>query len=875
MKLLQPILVLFTGLSVVAPFTHAATAPAPFRPPSVPLVAVDPYFSIWSPADRLTDEETRHWTGRPHPLHSMIRIDGRVYRLMGREPSRIPALPQTSIQVLPTRTTYTFRNNAVQATLSFMTPALPQNLDTFSRPVTYLTWRVRSLDGKPHRVALYYDNEADLVVNTPDQPVTWRRENLNGISALRMGSVEQPILAKRGDDLRIDWGYLYAAAPATTPVQSTVARRNDLIEAFSNGRPFPAIVTMKPAPAARAAPVMAFQWSLGNVGKQAVTRNLLLAYDDLYSIEYFRTRLRPYWRRNGEDAAGLIRRSLREQPALFRQSEAFDLSLLSDLRLAGGEKYARISALAYRQTTASGKLAADAKGGPLFFNKENFSNGCIATVDVTYPMAPQFLFTSLALMKASIVSVLDYAASPRWKFPFAPHDLGTYPKANGQVYGGGERTLDNQMPVEESGNMLILLAAIAKAEGNPRFSVKYWPQIKKWAEYLKAKGLDPENQLSTDDFAGHLAHNVNLSAKAILALRSYALLCEMRGLRQEAQQYRLLTADYARAWAQRADDGDHYRLAFDRPGTWSQKYNLVWDEILGFKLFPESVRRTELAFYKKMQNRYGLPLDNRRDYTKLDWVLWTATLGTESDFHALVNPVYDFLNATPDRVPMTDWYETKNAEHVGFQARPVVGGVYLKMLYDPATWRKWTGRGTNVSLTAWAPLPVPPVVREIVPTSQRRGIVWRYTFRRPDPTWFRPGFDASGWEEGPGGFGTRGTPSSEVRTEWRGRDIWMRREFTLPNPVPRNLQLYIHHDEDATVYLNGVPAATLSGFSTDYDTAAIQPAARAALKPGRNVIAIHCRQTGGGQYIDAGFVQIVPTGNQRSGSAVRRRPTRR
>jgi hypothetical protein len=303
-------------------------------------------------------------------------------------------------------------------------------------------------------------------------------------------------------------------------------------------------------------------------------------------------------------------------------------------------------------------------------------------VDVIYPASPMYLLLNRDLVRAMLTPVFEYAKGPDWKFPFAPHDLGTYPKANGQVYGGGAKTEDNQMPVEESGNMLLMTAALVKLEGRTDYALKYWPLLEKWAGYLREKGLDPENQLCTDDFAGHLAHNANLSVKAILALRAYADMCQRAGKTADARAYRKISEDFAKKWVSLADDGDHFRLAFDKPGTWSQKYNLVWDKILGYDLFPAEVTRKEIAYYKKSQNAFGLPLDNRRTYTKLDWVAWTATLAeTPADFAAFLDPVFDWLNKTPSRVPLTDWYFT--------EARPVVGGVLIKMLADPALVKKW------------------------------------------------------------------------------------------------------------------------------------------------------------------------------------------
>ncbi len=676
-----------------------------FRAPSVPLVAHDPYFSVWSPGNSLNDCETVHWTGKSQPLHSIIRIDGTAWRVMGSQPSELEPLSQTGVKILPTRTIYNFKNPMVSLELIFTTPALVSNPDVLSRPVTYLTWNIRAVDGKTHAVQLYFDCGAEIAVNTPDQMVKWSVPAIKGLSTLQLGSSEQAILARKGDDLRIDWGYAYLAIPESQKAQIQVGERKKLFAGFISGGTLPASADLsQPRKVSEGKVTMASCWEVGQVASKSVSTMALLAYDDLYSILYFGAKLQAYWKRNGTTIEQLLPQALNDFSKLSAQCESFDKELIKDLGTAGGPKYAEMAALVYRQCLAAHKLTADANGQPLIFAKENFSNGCIATVDVIYPASPFFFLFSPALTKAMLQPIFAYSKSSRWKFPFAPHDLGTYPFATGQAYGGGEKTEENQMPVEETGNMVIMTAVLARMEGNAGFAQENWPVLEKWCEYLLAKGFDPENQLCTDDFAGHLAHNINLSAKAIEALGCYSMLCEMTGRKEKAAEIRKKAEGMAAEWIRQAGEGDHTRLAFDRPGTWSQKYNLVWDKLLGLNLFPDEVLQKEIRYYRKIQSGYGLLLDNRQRYTKNDWITWTATMADSKEgFQAIFDPIWKFANNTPQRVPVSDWYIVDNAYMVGFQARSVVGGFFIKMLSDKNTWNKWVKKGTNVS-GPWAPL---------------------------------------------------------------------------------------------------------------------------------------------------------------------------
>ena len=661
------------------------------RPPATPLVTHDPYFCIWSPADQLTDTSTRHWTGAQNGLSGLVRVDGKPYRCIGPHPHDVEALKQTGLQVLPTRTIYTFEGAGIELTLTFVTPFLPDDLDLLSRPLTFLNWEAKSTDGNEHNVSVFLDVSAELTVNTCHQKVDWGRFRVPGLDVVRVGSADQQILEKFGDDLRIDWGHLYVAAKEGPAARTALTDHGVRVSWAKDGSWPETDDTDTPRAVNNRWPVLACTIDLGSVGTTPKSAQMMLAYDDIFALEHMGVPIRSYWRRNGAKITDVLAEA--DFAATFARCKAFDEALMADLVAAGGEKFAALCALAYRQCIAAHKFAADPDGSPVFYSKENYSNGCINTVDLTYPSAPFFLLLQPELLKSQLRGILDYSASPRWKFPFAPHDLGTYPLANGQVYGGGEVSEEDQMPVEESGNMLLILAALAHLEGNADFAAKYWPIVTEWAEYLLDKGLDPEHQLCTDDFAGHMAHNANLAIKAILGLAGYAEMAKSLGHTDTAKRFRAAAESMAAEWVTKADDGDHFRLAFDRPGTWSQKYNLVWDALLGLNIFPESVRKTEIAYYMTKFEDFGLPLDSRKTYTKLDWELWTATMADKRvDFDAIVEHAYRFATESPTRVPLCDWYETTDAKQVGFQARSVVGGLFIPLLKNAAVWKKWAAK---------------------------------------------------------------------------------------------------------------------------------------------------------------------------------------
>jgi hypothetical protein len=577
---------------------------------------------------------------------------------------------QKNVDVNATQTIYNFAAGKVDLQLTFTSPLLLNDMKLLSRPVSYIAYKVNANDGKKHSVKVFLGASSDIAVYQPSQEVSAQKYATAKLSILKTGTTEQPVLQKGGDDMRIDWGYFYVAAPKAAGAVQFITKGSEAANAFTRGS---ILSTVSKGRSLSLNTIVPF----GTVGKIAVERFVELGYDERFAVQYFNTDLRPWWNNSGKATIeGQLTDAYNEYQSVTQKCQAFDKQVYADALLSGGKEYAYLCVLAYRQSIAAHALVKSPEGETLWLSKENNSGGFINTVDVTYPSAPLYLIYNPELVQGMLNGIFHFSETGKYPHPWAAHDLGTYPKANGQTYG-------EPMPVEESGNMIILCAAIAKAEGNANYAKKHWQTLTTWVDYLAKEGLDPKTQLCTDDFAGHLARNANLSVKAIVAIACYAQMAEILGEAEIAKKYRATAESMVPKWIEMADAGDHYALTFDSKDTWSQKYNLVWDKVLGLNLFPQKVYDTETKYYLTKGNKFGIPLDSRKTYTKNDWIAWTATFAPQKDqFEALVSPLYVHALETPSRVPLNDFYDSKTGIRENFKARSVVGGFYMKVLAD-------------------------------------------------------------------------------------------------------------------------------------------------------------------------------------------------
>jgi hypothetical protein len=356
-----------------------------------------------------------------------------------------------------------------------------------------------------------------------------------------------------------------------------------------------------------------------------------------------------------------------------------------------GSNYGALCALALRQAVGGTELV-NRNGSPWVFLKEISSDGNVSTIDVTYPAFPAYLYLSPSYLQMLLSPILDYCEHGGWPKTFAVHDLGSsYPNASGHNDGNEE-----DMPVEESANMLIMVAALLEhlpAATATSFAQAHYTILKQWADYLVANALDPANQNQTDDFTGFIAHSANLALKGIVGIGAMGVVARIAGNSTDQAGYTSTSRSYISQWVSKGEDpaGTNLDLAYGSSNTWSLKYNGFPDQLLGLDLVPVGVAAQEAGWYQSHAGTYGVILDPRNNYTKGDWEIWTAAWlrdqGAIRD--TLINGVYGFANTSPQRVPFSDWYVVASAAQQGFQNRPVVGGMFTLVAPRAASTTSW------------------------------------------------------------------------------------------------------------------------------------------------------------------------------------------
>ena len=605
-----------------------------------------------------------------------------------------PTLEQVELVVTPTRTMARFTGAGVELLLTFMQPALPHDIITSAREHAYIIASVHSTDGALHSVQLYLDAATDIVVNSADDPVVWKdvsaavQQRLPSAHVLTMQPFNTMPFGVRGDFDKPNWINYYLATSSLYFSNSTQAVAGPTRQAFVSGQPLPPTDTRQPRASNDDMIVSAFTFDLGKVGPRVVEVQAVFLVDEQWPMYYFRQLLTPYVQHVIGDWSQQVVAALQDYGSLLQQTTAYDTQLLRETTELVGDKYSTLLALIHRQVLGSTLVVwNEERQTPWLFLKEMSTGGDVSTMDVVYPAAPFYIALAPEALRLLLLPLLAYSnneTDSHYDYPWAPHHLGAWPVCD--IVSSQQE----QMPIEESANFIIMLAAIAQRQaGQVDYLQPYRLLLDTWAQYINISLPDPEQQLCTDDFEGPSPHNANLALKGIVGLNAYAILLRYFGQFSRADAWDALAASLAQDWIRLAIDHQpgtlkHYKQRYDQNGTWSTKYNLIWQYILGTSSFPDDVRVTENAYYQTQAMKYGIPLDNRHSYQKSDWFSWMGALAFDNATQqsTIIDFLYHFANTSPSRVPFTDLFDVTNNQATGeaFTARAVMGGLYSMVL---------------------------------------------------------------------------------------------------------------------------------------------------------------------------------------------------
>ncbi|KAI0068780.1 DUF1793-domain-containing protein [Artomyces pyxidatus] len=678
------------ALTLIASHSSLGWSASPFIPPSVPLAVRTPYLSAWLPqgaGTALNDAWPTFWTGSTLGWAGYIAVDGQAYTFLG-DPGGVDGTEkalQKSLQFTATQSVFVLTAGTIDLTVTFLSPVEPDDLVKQSLPFSYLALSAVSNDGKAHSVQLYTDISAEWVSGDDSLTVNWTI-SVGDILVHQVQLEDQSLFTEASDHIQHGSAYYATEWSANTTYQ--IGQDVIVRQQFVSSR----ILRNTQDTAYRAVsddwPVFAFAHDLGIVTGATTPIVIAVGHARDPAIEYIiaggalQNRSLYFWSQFSS-VGSAISSFLTDYTAALARAQAFDSKVQSDASKISTE-YAAIVALSIRQTFGAIEITISSGSNKqwntsdvMVFMKEISSDGNVNTVDVIFPAWPAFLYANPTLGKYLLLPLFEYQATGQYPNKWSIHDMGaSYPKALGHNDGN-----DEPMPLEESGNMLIMtLSYIQKTQDFSLIS-RYTGLLDQWTQFLVAEALIPANQISTDDFAGSLANQTNLAIKGIIGIRAMAEIASLLGDDTKNKNYTSIAASYVQQWQPLAlsKDGTHLTLSYGNDRSWGLAYNLFADRLLGTNLFPQSIYDIEAAWYATVADSFGVPLDTRHTYTKSDWQMFTAaTLATTSATlrDALISGVHNYASAAleSNSEPLGDWYETLNGDVEGFRARPVVGG---------------------------------------------------------------------------------------------------------------------------------------------------------------------------------------------------------
>ncbi|KAF7352678.1 MPN domain-containing protein [Mycena venus] len=613
-----------------------------------------------------------------------IKVDGTSYSFLGDPviPAPFQKATQKSMEFTSTQSVFVMSAGAVDLTVTFLSPVEPNDLSKQSFPFSYMAVSATSTDGNSHSVQVYSDISAEWVAGDVSLPVNWTTVTGNTVMH-RVQLQNQTLFAEASDRA------LYGSAFYSTTSGSgmTYQSGEDLVvrSQFVNN----SILLNTQDTSFRAIsdrwPVFAFAHDLGKVNNVPSTpvvvsvghvRDPAISY--IVAGGNLQDRSSYFWNQFS-DISDAITSFMGEYGDALARNEKFDTQVQNDATAISAD-YAAIVALSIRQTLGATEItiSRNADGSfnttdVLVFMKEISSDGNVNTVDVIFPAYPLLLYVNPLLAKYLLAGLFEYQATGQYPNKFSVHDLGaSYPKAVGHNDGA-----DESMPVEESGNMLIMALAYAQKSGDNSQLTTYATLLDQWTQFLIADSLIPESQISTDDFAGKLANQTNLAIKGIVGIKASAVIAGILGDSEKSQNYSSTAASYVARWQTLAVSADqsHLTLSYGDSASWGLSYNLYADKLLKLDLFPSVIYQMQTNWYRSVQQPFGVPLDTRHTYTKSDWQIWTAAIMTDTNARdSFISAVKKTAANGLSSQPLGDWYETKDGTPEVFRARPVVGG---------------------------------------------------------------------------------------------------------------------------------------------------------------------------------------------------------